>query len=135
MYETDSDGYVKREDTFSLQRKPALRGETVYALVCRRANNLNEERRRARKRIGRVPDWLPQAVAATERVYVGYSQNANERIDQHYNGQGAQFTKLFEPRRLLDIWDSMSETRARNYEEQTADRIRQAHPQWFVYWA
>ena len=133
MYETDSDGYVKREDTFSLKRKPPLRGETVYVPVCRRANNLNKERGRARKILDRVPDWLPRAVNATERVYVGYSQNANERIDQHYNGYGADFTKLFPPKRLLDIWDSMSEEEARQYEQDTAKRIRKAHASWFVY--
>ena len=133
MYETDAEGYVKRSDTFSLKRKPPLRGETVYVLVCRRADNISKERRRARKRINRVPDWLPKAVNATERIYVGYSHNANERIDQHYNGNGAQLTKLFPPKRLLDIWDSMNKEEARQYEQDTAKRIRKAHASWFVY--
>ena len=133
MYETNADGHIVESDTFSLNVSPNIRQRAVYVLLCRTAAGYDIEQKRAQDMLGRSPDWLGRAVGSKERIYVGYSKQPLNRINTHTSGAGADFTSLFKPVRLLDIWDSMNETEARSYEEETASRIQRAHPDFFVY--
>lgn len=56
-----------------------------------------------------------------EKVYVGITNNLNIRLAQHWSGQGAQWTRLYKPKKILEV----------HYDCRTSDE-RQITLQWMA---
>jgi predicted GIY-YIG superfamily endonuclease len=66
----------------------------------------------------------------SDMYYVGITLNLNQRIAQHLNGTGANWTRLYKPKRCIEIiYENCSlqmenEVTKRYIEQYGADRVR-----------
>lgn len=70
------------------------------------------------------PHYFSKAVNADLRFYVGYSTNIPNRIKRHVNGEGAVFTEIFPPIKLVSLDRIDKEVKAKAYERRKAQAIR-----------
>jgi len=131
MYRSNSYGKIPDSEVFDLQKVDTIR-HSVYVLLCRDSSSYSREKKLALNLFEEEPYWLKDAVNAPERIYVGYSATPQRRVFQHGSSNGARFTKQFQPVGMLDLWDNMSESQARSYEEDIATRIRET-TSFYVY--
>lgn len=63
----------------------------VYSLVC------GTERAGAADNFEERPRWYEPAREADLRFYVGFTSDIYRRMEQHFSGDGAEFTQIFPP--------------------------------------
>lgn len=110
---------------------------SVYVLECIDAD---DPRGVAQLRLGKtIPQsWPDQGWGANRRIYVGRSSAVVWRLYQHVNDdpeEGADFTQVFQPVRILDIEFYRHMSKCSRAEKMTADMIQEEFPDDFVYQA
>jgi predicted GIY-YIG superfamily endonuclease len=110
------------------------RTDAVYVLECFQSSSYRrtsaESLRRTNKR------WEGDVEEADRLIYVGMTVNLLRRIDEHLNSpgdDGAHFTTVFPPVRLLNVswWPSFNE--AMRAEEAIADHLQERFPSDYIY--
>lgn len=80
------------------------------------------------KNIGKsdsISNWVWPAHSADERYYVGSSKRVGYRILQHIHQDGAQFTTVFPPAKIVEIeWVEASTNNLREKERQKAEDLK-----------
>ncbi|MDZ7701836.1 MAG: GIY-YIG nuclease family protein [Halobacteriales archaeon] len=71
-----------------------------------------------------MPPFFDDAARADIRYYVGFTSNVYKRIEQHFDGQGAEFTKAFPPVDIVQIEWFDKRFRARGFEGRLAEKLR-----------
>ena len=56
--------------------------------------------------------WVYVLECENEHFYVGIAQDWNKRIDQHFKGKGAKFTKLHKPIRIDGIMSTNTDVKS-----------------------
>lgn len=73
----------------------------------------------------KIPNWVWVAHDMDERYYVGSSKRVGYRILQHIHQDGAQFTSVFPPARIVEIeWVSASTENLREMERKRAEELK-----------
>lgn len=73
----------------------------------------------------KIPNWVWAAHDMDERYYVGSSKRVGYRICQHIHGDGAQFTQVFPPKKIMKIeWVEASTDNLRKMERQRAEDLK-----------
>jgi len=108
--------------------------DAVYVLECR--NNSNQLSDSIRY-LGRSTSyWKPDKVKSSRRlIYVGVAQNPLKRLNQHLNdpgNEGANFTGIFPPMRVLNVSWYGSYRTAERAEILTAELIQEEFPEDYV---
>ena len=59
-------------------------------------------------------------------LYTGYAKNVEQRVAKHNNGQGAKYTKIRRPVKLVyqETFDNKSDALKREYEIKTYSRAK-----------
>lgn len=81
-------------------------------------------------------EWEREAVGSRRIIYVGYTVNLLRRLDEHLNnrnGQGAHFTRVFPPIRVLGVSWWSSPGRANRAERLVAEGLRERFPEDYVF--
>ena len=81
------------------------------------------------KNIGKsnsISNWVWPAHSADERYYVGSSKRVGYRILQHIHQDGAQFTTVFPPAKIVNIeWVEASTNNLRELERERAEELKE----------
>lgn len=78
----------------------------------------------AMDRIGSKPEWAREAVRHETIYYIGQTKNVFERIGQHLNGRGADFTRLFPVEAVMEVKLCSDRETSRAVEEAISKRYR-----------
>lgn len=79
-----------------------------------------------------IPNWVWPAHNAKKRYYVGSSKRVGYRVLQHLHGDGAWFTQVFPPKRIVDIeWIERTQDNLQQLEAEKAIDLQEDNT--FVY--
>lgn len=110
------------------------RTDAVYVLECRSNSYYTDT---AIEYLGRgSKPWNGKVESADRLIYVGVTVNLLRRLDEHLNSpgnEGAHFTTVFPPIRILDVswWSSFSI--AKQAEQMIADQLDERYPPDFIF--
>lgn len=139
----DLDGWCplqRRTDpwTIAAQCLPHCTGEpetdAVYVLECRSSSEYGHIAVSQLERYQKP--WNGEIEGADRLLYVGRTVDVLRRLDEHLNSpgdEGAHFTTVFPPVRILDLSWWESQWRARAAEPKVAEHLRQRFPEDYVY--
>lgn len=107
----------------------------VYVLECKHPDSVYEAENRAWEHIGMEPRWLYAALNHHRIFYVGMHSDVKNRLKEHILGEfnAANFTKVFQPKELVETRWTTTFERAEKLEVGTAIEYRKEKPDWFVY--
>jgi len=95
--------------------------------------DFEELERKSEKRLGRKPYWLRPAFESTRLYYIGQTENLEKRLGEHFKKtNGAEFTTLFEPTTLLELFPKRSRNQA-EYEEHKRTELYKQSEDVFAY--
>jgi len=107
----------------------------VYVLECSATKyEFDALERRAKKRLGEVPDWLRMAWESRRQLYVGQTEDLYKRLGEHFHqGRKTNFTEMFEPRGIYHIEPANTRGRAERREKEIGKSYYD-NEDIFAYW-
>lgn len=61
------------------------------------------------ERLKKPDGWVYVLACVGDRFYVGFTKHLATRLEQHFSGEGAEFTKRYEPLRLVEKFPAFDE--------------------------
>lgn len=113
----------------------SFRRFAVYVLECRHTRRW---RQHAATELGKLKSdrWTGEINRARRIIYVGVTVNLQRRLVEHVDAtdsDGAEFTQVFPPLRVLDVSWYRNYRRAQRAEKRVADAISERFPDDYVY--
>lgn len=112
----------------------SFRDFAVYVLECRQTTDWGQH---AAVELGKPKQkrWSTDINGARRVIYVGVTINLMRRLMEHVdedNDDGAEFTQVFPPVRVLDVSWFRNYQRASNAEKLVADRLAERFPEDYI---